>query len=386
MESRVEEGDEFLEMDFDGEAGSGKVDGNSWTFDITSILPEIDMLYDTLEAAEKEMSLVAIDSIDSLGEKYGISPKRLLKMLQKDLVERSGVNVLFILETSGLNQLEYVGDGVISLEMNDLEGRRMRSMKVEKLRGQQIMMPSVPFTLKDGHFNSFDYDIEELAGESDSLKKLELGEILENMIKPGKYVLFEFDRNVPAEMVQTLVDSIVKHNLENAMGMYSTPSVRLFGKSPENYVSKFQESDKFKLVSPISMVQRRHGSDTMIKVDGDDFYTDFNTSFIDKMFDGKEDICFLLDANQIVSHYGEGVVKDIELHISGLLQNGGSCIGFSWLSEKSENMDMGISNNRIRVTTVNAQWMMFGEKPYTPLYVMSPKKDDTDVLELEIII
>ena len=384
MESRVEEGDEFLEDDIDGEAGSGNVDGNTWTFDITSILPEIDMLYETLEAAEKEISLVAIDSIDSLGEKYGISPSRLLKMLQKDLVERSSVNVVFILETSGLNQLEYIGDGVISLEMNDMEGRRIRNMKVEKLRGQQIMMPSVPFTLGDGHFNSFDHDIEELIGSQNSLKKLELGGILENIIKPGKYVLFEFDRNVPAEMVQILVDSIVEYNLKNSMGMYSTPSVRLFGKSPEDYVSESQ--DKFKLVCPISMVQRRHDSESMIKVDGDDFYTDFNTSFIDKIFDGKEDICFLLDANQIISHYGKESVKDIELHISGLLQNGGTCIGFNWPSSMQESIDMGISNNRIIIMTINSQWVVFGEKPYTPLYVLSPKKDDADILELEIIL
>ena len=187
-------------------------------------------------------------------------------------------------------------------------------------------------------------------------------------------------------MVQTLVDSIVKHNLKNSMGMYSTPSVRLFGKSPEDYVSKSQNSSMLKIISPVSMIQRRQDSETMIKVNGDDFYTDFSTSFIDKMFDGKENICFLLDANQIISHYGEGAVKDIELHISGLLQNNGSCIGFSWPSSMPENVDMGISNNRIRVTTINSQWMMFGEKPYTQLYVLSPKKDDTETLELKIII
>ncbi|MCK5309549.1 MAG: hypothetical protein KAJ64_02790, partial [Thermoplasmata archaeon] len=305
------------------------------------------------------------------------------KMLQKDLVERSNVNVIFILETSGLNQLEYIGDGVISLEMDQVEGRRIRNMKVEKLRGQQILMPCVPFTLKDGHFNSFDYNMEELAGSQNKLKKLELGNILENIIKPGNYVLFEFDRNVPTEMVQTLVNSIVEHNLENSMGMYSTPSVRLFGKSPANYVSESQE--KFKIISPISMIQRGHDSDSLIKVDGDDFYTDFNTSFIDKMFHEKE-VCFLMDANQIISHYGEEVVKDIELHISGLLQNGGSCIGFTWPSSVQESIDMGISNNRIRVTTKNSQWMMFGEKPYTPMYVLAPKKDETDIIELEIII
>ncbi len=384
MESRVEEGDEFLEDDIDGEAGSGKVDGDSWTFDLSSILPEIDMLYETLEAAEKEMSLVAIDSIDSLGEKYGISPGRLLKMLQKDLVERSNVNVVFILETSGLDQLEYIGDGVISLEMKEMEGRRIRHMKVEKLRGQQIMMPSVPFTLEEGHFNSFDYNIEELAGNSNSLKKLELGNILENIIQPGKYVLFEFDRNVPAELVQILADSIVKYNLENSIGMYSTPSVRLFGNNPASYVSESQE--KFNMISPISMIQRRYDSEFIIKVDGDDFYNDFNSSFIGDMFDEKENICFLMDANQIVSHYGEGAVKDIELHISGLLQSGGACIGFNWPFSVQKSIDMGISNNRIRVTTVNAQWMMFGEKPYTPLYVLAPKKDGTEILELKIII
>ena len=127
MESKVEEGDEFLEEELDGEAGSGNVQGNTWTFDITSILPEIDLLYDTLEASKKDMSLVAIDSIDSLGEKYGISPSRLLKMLQKDLVERSGVNVIFILETNDSNQLEYIGDGVVSLDMEEISGRRSHS-------------------------------------------------------------------------------------------------------------------------------------------------------------------------------------------------------------------------------------------------------------------
>jgi len=386
MESRVEGGDEFLEEDFDGEAGSGKVDGNTWTFDITSILPEIDKLYETLEAAEKEMSLAAIDSIDSLGEKYGISPRRLLKMLQKDLVERSGVNLIFILETNGTNQMEYIGDGVISLEMNEMKGRRLRNMRMHKLRGQQIMLPCLPFTLKGGHFNSFDYDMIELAGESGTQNKLTLDDILKNIVEPGKYALFEFDKNVPAELVQMLVNSIVDQSLRNSIGIYTTPSVRLFGKNPINYAGNSTNQELFRMLSPVSMLQRGLESQSMVKVDGDDFYTDFNCSYIDEMFQGQESTCFLMDVNQIVSHYGEEVVKDIELHISRLLQNGGACIGFNWPSGTSESLDMGISNNRILVTTTNSQWMMFGEKPSTPLYVLSPKKDDTKILELEIII
>ena len=301
-------------------------------------------------------------------------------MLQKDLVERSGVNVVFILETSSQNHMEYIGDGVISLEMNEMKNRRIRNMNIEKLRGQQIMMPSVPFTLKDGHFDSFDYGIGELAGDS---KKLKLESILKDIIKPGKYVLFEFDRNVPAELVQLLVDSIVEYNLTNSIGMYSTPSVRLFGNNPAKYAP--ESHDNFKIISPIPMVQRSHDSDSMIKVDGDDFYTDFNPSFIGKLFDGKK-MCFIMDANQIISHYGEEAIKDMELHISGLLQNGGACVGFNWSSSMQESIDMGISNNRILVMTINSQWVMYGEKPYTPLYVLSPEKDDTDTLELNIIL
>ena len=132
LESRVEDGDEFLEEEFDGKSSTSNVEGNSWTFDITSILPEIDMLYEKLDTDGNENSLVAIDSIDSLGEKYGISPRRLLMMLQKDLVERSGVNVVFILEANGRNSLEYLGDGVISLEMEELDGRRIRKMTTVK--------------------------------------------------------------------------------------------------------------------------------------------------------------------------------------------------------------------------------------------------------------
>ena len=384
MESRVEEGDEFLEEDLDGEKSSGCVEGNTWTFDITSILPEIDCLYDTLEAAKKDMSLIAIDSIDSLGEKYGISPRRLLKMLQKDLVERSGVNVIFILETSHSNQMEYIGDGVISLEMEDISGRRLRSMKIEKLRGQQIMMPSIPFTLKGGHFNCFDYNLESMDNKEN---KTAIETIIPDIAEPGKYTLFEFDRNVPAEYVDSIIKSVID-SITGRFSIYSTPSVRLFGHSPARFVKNIFGVDynQFKFISPVTMLLKGTESDLTVRVDSGSFYSDFDLNFISDQFGQDTHHAFLMDANQIISHYGQESMKDIELHISGLLQKGGICFGFSWPSSNPKYMDMGISNRLVKISCINSQWTMHTEKPTSPFYMISPGKDNQNTLEFKVII
>ena len=94
LESRVEEGDETLEGDYDPEPGACKVEGDTWTIDIANLLPELDVLYEKLEVGNPGKAMVAIDSIDSLAEKYGIAPKRLIHTIQKDLVERSNFNVI----------------------------------------------------------------------------------------------------------------------------------------------------------------------------------------------------------------------------------------------------------------------------------------------------
>src|SRR5438067_2361946 len=94
--------------------GSGEVKGNFLEVTLGFDLPELEAAYEFVDGRLPERSLVLIDSIDALGEHYGIPAARLITVLQKDMVEGSKQNVLYVLESSGETRLDYLGDGVVS--------------------------------------------------------------------------------------------------------------------------------------------------------------------------------------------------------------------------------------------------------------------------------
>ncbi len=122
-------------LDFDDEVD---IDDDGLTINLGMILPELEIAYDIAEMNLPQKTLVILDSIEGLSERYGISSKRILNVLQKDLVENSGTNVIYILETSEKTELDYLGDGVIVLENIEVKGRKLRHMRIDKLRGARI--------------------------------------------------------------------------------------------------------------------------------------------------------------------------------------------------------------------------------------------------------
>src|SRR5207245_287200 len=130
LEGKLEEGKEG--EDEEPEAiGSGEVKGNFLEVTLGFDLPELEAAYDFVDDRIPERSLVLIDSIDALAEHYGIPAARLITVLQKDLVEGSRQNVLYVLESSGETRLDYLGAGVVSLASTDHQGRRLRDLTFE---------------------------------------------------------------------------------------------------------------------------------------------------------------------------------------------------------------------------------------------------------------
>ena len=87
----------------------------SLILDIGTMLPELELAYDITENNLPHQSLIILDSIEALSEIYGISAQRIMNVLQKDLVEHSATNIIYVLETSGKSIMDYLGDGVVRL-------------------------------------------------------------------------------------------------------------------------------------------------------------------------------------------------------------------------------------------------------------------------------
>ncbi len=380
LESRVEEGDGTLEGDYDPGPGASQIEKDAWTIDVMALLPEMDRLYDRLETARNGKIMVAIDSIDSLAEKYGIAPKRLIFAIQKDLVEHSNANVIFILETSETNSLDFMGDGVVSLEMDELEGRRLRLMRLEKLRGQRIFIPTYAFSLAGGHFDCF--------GDSPSgtltpeIEKIQMDGYFSNLTESGKYTVFEIDGSVPANVIHSLAASQVMEAASVSRGVYTTPSLRMFGRLPPELPKQLVGycADAVRFISPVSQLQRNSGDPCTVPVDGESFFADFDMNGLKGLFpESRLPPVFLMDANQLLSQYGRDSLNDIETHISHLLRSGGTCVGFHWPGNSGVDMNFGMSHRLIKVKTKGPHVLVFGEKPHSPVFVLASKDQSRDL-------
>src|SRR5437773_1645084 len=154
LEGKIMEGKEGDDAEPESIGGS-EVKGSFLEVTLGFDLPELEAAYEFVDKRLPERSLVLIDSIDALGEHYGIPAARLITILQKDLVEASRQNVLYVLESSGETRLDYLGDGVVSLASSEYQGRRLRVLTIEKLRGQQVQQPRYLYTLDGGRLTAF---------------------------------------------------------------------------------------------------------------------------------------------------------------------------------------------------------------------------------------
>jgi KaiC/GvpD/RAD55 family RecA-like ATPase len=119
-----------------------------------SPMPEVENVYNRIEKALPEKSLLVIDSLEGVTHKYGLEMEEFVMALQKDLVEGSSTDVVMILEKPEAGGIEYLVDGLISIQREELDERRVRHLRVEKLRATNISRARYAVTLNGGRFEA----------------------------------------------------------------------------------------------------------------------------------------------------------------------------------------------------------------------------------------
>ena len=131
-----------------------------------SPMPEVENVYNRIERALPEKSLLVIDSLEGVTHKYGLEMEEFVMALQKDLVEGSSTDVVMILEKPEAGGIEYLVDGLISIQREELDERRVRHLRLEKLRATAIGRARYAVTLDRGRFEAL--GIRDAAGGSSS--------------------------------------------------------------------------------------------------------------------------------------------------------------------------------------------------------------------------
>jgi KaiC/GvpD/RAD55 family RecA-like ATPase len=119
-----------------------------------SPMPEVENVYGRIERALPEKALLVIDSLEGVTHKYGLEMEEFVMALQKDLVEGSNTDVVMILEKPEAGGIEYLVDGLISIQREELDERRVRHLRLEKLRATNIGRARYAVTLDGGRFEA----------------------------------------------------------------------------------------------------------------------------------------------------------------------------------------------------------------------------------------
>lgn len=381
LEARVEAGEEFFEDGISEEGNPPIYEEGALTFDIAMILPEIDLIYDTIERHLPRKSLIMIDSIEALSEKYGISAKKLIYTMQKDLVENTKTNVAFILEKTKSSDLEFLADGVLNMEMSEYDGRRIRMMNILKLRGVHIKRPRVLFSLVNGRFNSFDLvpstpSSTQAAGDKFDDRGTGISEVekLANGFGDASINLFEFGDGVDNRIIEWLTGQLILKSVLQGRGTYVMLPERMSSRYLFECLDNLGIPEENKRVLHLLEVAEIGGSirsGNVISLEGDDIINDFRWGRIKHSLVGtgaKEPFTFIAGFDTLKSIYGRDGYLGMVRHISILRKNGGSFFGLGWSSSKETQKFSNYTHNHLKLESINGYQILFGIRPYSGTY------------------
>ncbi len=383
LEGQVESGE--IDDGAEASSGSGRISGDSITFDIGSDLPEIEEAYDFVEAAHPGKSLVVFDSIDALAEKYGISQTRLVNTIQKDVVEGGGANVVYVLETHGPTMLDYLGDGVLSLSAGEHAGRMVRTMRIEKMRGRPVPHPNLNYSLLGGRIRVFeptrfgsaprrsagiwepvpDPDAERVSFGDESLDRLIGG------LARGSINILEIGAGVPNEVVSMLSAMLAANFVRQGRGVAHLPESRGNASSARDSFCRYMTEAEFLegvRVFEMNLVGGGERMGNVLLIEGTDLENDFRWDNIEyNLQETAKPTLSLMALDMLERIYGPTAMDSMNAHLMSVRLTGSVFVGTTSGGRAADTLSAA-SNVHLKLERTGPNVVIYGEKPYTTLH------------------
>jgi KaiC/GvpD/RAD55 family RecA-like ATPase len=386
LEGRIEMGEEDEHSIYD-KISEGEVTETGLILDLGSDLPEIDMAYDVIENALPGKSLILIDSINALAERYGIHPSKLMNTLQKDLVETSSSDVLYVLESAGETQLDYLGDGVITFTSEEHEGRRLRIMKIEKLRGTEIRQHKCAYTLDGGRIKTFGFEkieipeakspwepIPDISQSWISTGSEELDALIGGFQK-GTIVALEVGGNVDTLYSDMLKTSLLSNFIALGRGVAFVPEKKASSEMVRDEIMPFVGEELFERCMRVfepSATTSIEGSKIALSMEGSDVDNELKWSNIEyHLSQAEHPILSLMGFDTLEAVFGHSVIEDMAGHMSSIRKAKDIFLGIVTSTTSSTAPLANLAHTHLKIENIDGSVVLFGEKPYTELHALS---------------
>ncbi|MFQ5999953.1 MAG: ATPase domain-containing protein, partial [Candidatus Bathyarchaeia archaeon] len=208
---------------------------------------------------------LVIDSFSAMAQafKEPIEARIILHNILGKIVRQLGCTTILIVEVPtgskkiGISIEEFVADGVIILRKDDYDGRLIREIEIEKLRGTRLEQQRFLFTLNKSFQVFPPFSLKEI----ENPKKFEptrgtkthypsgipeLDEILGGEgYSRGYSVLYELGENVPIEALNSVINPTLANFIMRKRGVIVIPIIEYGPEDIRKMISSFTGEEKF---------------------------------------------------------------------------------------------------------------------------------------------
>ncbi len=184
----------------------------------------------------RQRALLVVDSWEGALRNSNEEGRRMLETAVFSEIDESKISVILVIEGERLGSLDYLVDGIVSLNHHEQDGRTVRTLTVSKMRGFKVRKPRGLFSLDRARFtflpptcyDESPVDLHNLPPLNHSEKAFSLGsQDLDNMlggVQRGSSVFIDVDGAVPSNMIHVLLNIITANFINQGGSCFIVPT------------------------------------------------------------------------------------------------------------------------------------------------------------------
>ena len=337
--------------------------------------------------AEEDVTILIIDSWDAVSFQIGKENQEGTEKLENsmlDIARKTKTRLLLITEYSGDRKLDYLVDGIVRLDKEEIEGRTVRRLFIDKLRGFLVPHTSYPFTLEAGRFTRFVTPATELGSGRHRLIKRNDKDSYSTGIKDldmiiggypkGSFVLLEIADDCISQSYQPVLFHTIANFMLNDLGVIYMPEEGSYSSSVKQLLTDYLDADILAKNLRMPTISEKESEDpSLFKVDTlSSILEAYLQNRLEVYEELKKPVLHVMGLSMLDIHTGEEIRRMLSEIVSWVRTKDDLLIGILRPSAKLKNEIREMADIHLRFIPISGTINLYGIKPYTILYNISP--------------
>ena len=330
----------------------------------------------------RQRGLIVIDSWEGALRNTTEEGRRMLESAILSEPDESKVSVVLVSENERSEEIAHLVDGVVTLSSSKENGREMRTLVVDKLRGLRVQNPLAVFSLEGGRFTPLPRTrfhngdaaarkIPVPIPHSESFYStgsLDLDRMLEGGVKKGSFVLLDINETVSHEAV-TLFLNMTRANFVNQGGYcFILPQSNVSSKNIAESLRPYIGNDALEKRVRITEYNKELPSEKWrLPLEGDrtkDFSAFYNCW--NELVRKSSVQMMTMDFDQVIQVYGEGPTLPAATQMgAGIRDSRALIIGLASSPSKIREEFLRTADYNLKLEIMHGSLVIYGIRPFT---------------------